>query len=175
MGLCDLMGTVHYPLNRMAPAALQEPVKGDGLRAQIKAIAWAEIGVQEATGNNDGKRVEEYLRYTRIGKGYSWCAAFISWCYGQVGLSQPRNPWSPALFPNARTYCRETACLNAALKKRIRIADVFGIYGQSDRRINHVGLVAELQGNYLRTIEGNSNNDNKNEYAPKKKNVKKTL
>lgn len=126
-------------------------------RTRIIRIASAEIGVREATGNNDGKRVEEYLRYTALGKGHAWCAAFISWCYGQAGISQPRNPWSPALFPNSRTYCRGDACRRPNTVALINSADVFGIYGQSAKRINHVGLVKDIQGQYVVTIEGNSN------------------
>jgi len=44
-------------------------------RNKIVRIAADELGVREATGNNDGKRVEAYLRYTNLGKGYAWCAA----------------------------------------------------------------------------------------------------
>ena len=51
-----------------------------GLRHRIVRIASAEIGVKEATGNNDGRRVAEYLGYTGFGEGYAWCAAFVSWC-----------------------------------------------------------------------------------------------
>lgn len=42
--------------------------------------------------------------------------------------------------------------------KRIKSADIFGIYVQLARRINHVSLVKGLQGKYFITIEGNSNN-----------------
>ena len=132
--------------------------QGDGGRETILQIATAEIGVHEATGNNDGKRVEEYLAYTGLGKGHPWCAAFVSWCYGQAGLSQPRNPWSPALFPKARRYApplRASALTRGA--GGINSADIFGIYGVSAKRINHVGLVKSVQGKYLITIEGNSN------------------
>ena len=128
------------------------------LRQQIIAVAQAELGVKESTGNNDGDRVEEYLAYTHLGKGYAWCAAFISWCYGKVGLPAPRNPWSPALFPLDKTYCKGNSCRNAGIVQQIREADVFGIYGHNVRRINHVGLVSTVQHNYILTIEGNSNN-----------------
>src|SRR5690606_30729501 len=121
----------------------------------ILQIAAAEIGVREATGRNDGKRVEEYLRYTGLGKGYAWCAAFVSWCYGQAGLPEPRNPWSPALFPVIRTYCKG---IPSGCPTTIQPADIFGIYGQQAKRINHVGLIKRLDGKYLVTIEGNSNN-----------------
>ncbi|SKB65007.1 hypothetical protein SAMN05660841_01693 [Sphingobacterium nematocida] len=117
-------------------------------RQSIIAIASKELGIREATGNNDGLRVEEYLRYTNLSKGYEWCAAFVSWCYGQAGFAVPRNPWSPALFSKVKLI-RKDQC---------QPADVFGIYGVKAKRINHVGLVKELSKDYLITIEGNSNN-----------------
>ncbi len=117
-------------------------------RSLIVVIASKELGVREVTGNNDGPRIEEYLRYTNLGPHHEWCAAFISWCYGQAGFSVPRNPWSPALLPKARQISKD----------QCRSADVFGIYGSAVKRINHVGLVKEKQGKYIVTIEGNSNN-----------------
>ena len=117
-------------------------------RQSIIAIASKELGVHEATGNNDGPRIEQYLRYTNLSKGYDWCASFVSWTYGQAGLLQPRNPWSPALFPKVRQI----------LKDLCQTADVFGIYGVNVKRINHVGLIKKKSNDYLITIEGNSNN-----------------
>src|SRR5690606_26493789 len=143
IAVCGNVGTVYHSVDT---------------RQEIINIASGEIGVREATGKNDGKRVAEYLQYTGLGKGYAWCAAWVSWCYGQAGLPEPRNPWSPALFPNARTYCRSDDCRRSHTLMRINPADIFGIYGQSVRRINHVGLVKEVQGKYVITIEGNSNN-----------------
>lgn len=122
----------------------------ESFRERIVAIAAKEIGVREATGNNDGPRVEEYLAYTDLGKGYAWCAAFVSWCYGQAGLVAPRNAWSPALFPNARCYTKEQI-----QREAVRPADLFGIYSQRLGRINHVGIVRKLEGRYILTVEGN--------------------
>ena len=151
------MGTVHHTVVAIRSLLLQE-TRGYSLGQKIIGIAEREIGVREATGNNDGKRVEEYLRYTDLGKGYAWCSAFVSWCYGQAGLAEPRNPWSPALFPDARTYFRSDGKRRPNTATMIRPADIFGIYGQIVRRINHVGLVKDVQGRYLITIKGNSNN-----------------
>lgn len=154
--ICGNLDAIHHTVS--TEVTFRQEYKNNPVRVRIIEIAAAEIGVREATGNNDGKRVEEYLRYTGLDKGHAWCAAFISWCYAQVGLTEPRNPWSPALFPNARTYCRGAACAGAANIKRIRPADVFGIYGHSAKRINHVGLVLGTAGKYLLTIEGNVEN-----------------
>lgn len=162
-------GATHYPFAdfqtsaTLADAGLQTSATPTAvLRARILSIASAEIGVREATGNNDGKRVAEYLRYTGLGKGHEWCAAFVCWCYGQAGLPAPRNPWSPALFPKARTYWKKGTIIGDT--KSIHpsgasgMSDIFGIYGQKEGRINHVGLVKFLKGNYLLTIEGNVGN-----------------
>lgn len=124
-----------------------------GVRERIIDIAVQEIGVQEATGNNDGRRVEEYLVYTGFGKGHAWCAAFVSWCYGRVGLSVPRNAWSPALFPIARRYRAQQIRQGS-----VRQADLFAIYSSSLQRINHVGIVRKKEGNWIVTVEGNVDN-----------------
>lgn len=122
-------------------------------RERIAAVALQEIGVQEATGNNDGMRVEEYLAYTGLGKGHAWCAAFVSWCYGQAGLAVPRNAWSPALFPLARRYTSQQIGQGT-----VRQADLFAIYSTSIQRINHVGIVRKKEGNWILTVEGNVDN-----------------
>ncbi|MEI2274327.1 CHAP domain-containing protein [Sphingobacterium sp. ML3W] len=120
------------------------------LRKRIVQIAVQEIGITEATGNNDGAKVEEYLAYTGLGKGYAWCAAFVSWCYGKAGRTAPRNAWSPALFPMARRYTGQQI-----KRESIRPADLFAIYSQRQGRINHVGIVQKREKSFILTVEGN--------------------
>lgn len=175
--VCSIVGIIHHPVNKMeytslfgeTPSAaeassvdrqgrdaLWEERYRESIRYRIIRIAEDELGVREATGNNDGVRVEEYLAYTGLGKGHAWCAAFVSWCYGQAGLSEPRNPWSPALLPKSKTYCSgSSACLPSATARTVSPADIFGIYSISAKRINHVGLIKAQEGKYLVTIEGN--------------------
>lgn len=140
-----------HPLVEHGDAVAVNRYIGSDLRKRVIDSALQEIGVREATGNNDGPRVETYLRYVGLGKGYAWCAAFVSWCYGRAGRSLPRNAWSPALFPQARRY---TAAQIA--QGSIRQADLFAIYSSSLGRINHVGLVRQQKGNWIVTVEGNS-------------------
>lgn len=112
---------------------------------QIIAIASKEVGVKELTGNNDGLRVEQYLAYTGNKKGEPWCASFVSWVFGQAGYSRPKTAWCPALFPNSR------------LTKNVSPGNVFGVYFPNKRRIAHAGLVVNKKGDWLYTIEGNTN------------------
>ena len=112
---------------------------------QLLKIAQSQIGVREATGNNDGPQVVQYLAYTGNKTGEPWCAAFVSWVFGQAGYPQPRTAWSPNLFPAKR------------LVKSANQATVFGVYFPSKGRIAHAGLVETVRHNWLYTIEGNTN------------------
>ncbi len=116
------------------------------LLTELLYTARSQIGVREATGRNDGAAVESYLHYTGNKKGAPWCASFVSWVFGQTGLKQPRSAWSPALFPKEK------------IKKKPKLADVFGIYFAHLKRIGHCGMVEEVKGNWVITIEGNTNN-----------------
>jgi hypothetical protein len=113
----------------------------------VVSIARAEIGVKELTGKNDGKRIAEYLVYTGIKVPAPYCASYVSWCFGKAGYTQPKTAWSPSMFPASR------------VAKEPKPADVFGIWFSEFKRIAHVGLVAEIRGEWLVTYEGNSNNN----------------
>lgn len=122
-----------------------KPNDNNAKALSVLEIATSQIGVREATGKNDGEQVEKYLKYTGNRKGEPWCASFVSWVFGQAGFKQPRTAWSPALFPYSRM-------VNSAAKAR-----VFGIYFANKGRIAHAGLVESRKGNWLYTIEGNTN------------------
>jgi len=140
--------------NQLRSMDIEARPKHDGsimsVRERIMDIVVGEIGVREATGNNDGDRVEEYLAYTALGKGHAWCAAFVSWCYGKAGRTAPRNAWSPALFPMARLYTKEQVQRDV-----IRPADLFAISNHKLGRINHVGIVQKREKSFILTVEGN--------------------
>lgn len=56
------------------------------LATEVIIQAGNQIGVREATGKNDGASVESYLNAVGLGKGYSWCMAFVYWCTKQAAL-----------------------------------------------------------------------------------------
>lgn len=141
-----------------------EVAGGETVRADLLVVARREIGVQERSGRNDGERVGEYLAYTGLGEGYEWCAAFVSWCFGQVGMPEPRTPWSPSLFPAARVvWPRELSVRSghaapggADGADNPRPGDVFGLWVREKGRIGHAGLVERWDGRWCLTVEGNS-------------------
>src|SRR5690606_12643905 len=80
-----------------------------------------------------------------------WCAAFVSWVFAKAGYAAPRTAWSPALF------------ISSVMTKKIERGNVFGIYIANLNRIGHVGIVERKDGDWLITIEGNTNSDGSRE------------
>lgn len=114
---------------------------------KILNIARSQLYVREKGKNNHGKEIRAYLAYTNLTEGNPYCAAFISWVYGQAGRPQPRTAWSPDLFPLDR------------LTKAPQPADLLGIYSVAQRRIVHCGIVERLHNDWVISIEGNTNNN----------------
>lgn len=112
---------------------------------ELMNIARAELGVRELTGKNDGIKVEAYLKYVGFPKGNPWCAAYVSWVFKQAGYPMPKTAWSPALFPADHLVKQPSAGM------------VFGIYFPDLKRIAHCGFVENTQGDFVLTIEGNTN------------------
>jgi hypothetical protein len=135
-------GMLSGNLLRTAPAS-QNAVSIQ--RTTLVKLAENEIGVRERTGRNDGPRVEEYLRCVGLKKGQPWCAAFVSFLYAKSGFAKPRSGWSPDLFPSAR------------LARSALPGNVLGIYFTAYGRIAHVGLISKQDGDWVTSIEGNTN------------------
>lgn len=117
----------------------------DEAHQRIVAAARKEIGTREGSVPNTGKRVEGYLGYVGIRYAAPWCAAFVSYVHAQAGYKAPKTAWSPDLFPAKR------------LVREARPGVVLGIYFDSLKRIAHCGIVVEVKGSWVFSVEGNTN------------------
>lgn len=116
-----------------------------------KAVYTSQIGVREATGRNDGKQVEAYLKVVKASKGSSWCAAFVAWCFEQCNLKHAASAWSPSWFPANKVIWKQ------GKGREPGAGNVFGIWFNNKNRIAHVGFIDEWHGKYAITVEGNTN------------------
>jgi hypothetical protein len=114
-------------------------------RQKLLSIALREVGMREETGNNDGKRVEEYLAAVKLKSPDPYCAAFLSWVYKQEGFAKPRSGWSPDLVPLSR------------LTYHALPANIVGFYFPELGRVAHVGMIELVHHKWAVTIEGNTN------------------
>ena len=117
--------------------------------------AGSQLGVMEhPRGSNDGPEVRTYLGATGLGSGNPWCAAFVSWCFGQVEAAQnttiafPKTASCDVILEFAR---RHDILFTEALD-----GDVFLVLAdRSDA--THTGFVGSIQNGKFTTVEGNSN------------------
>lgn len=113
----------------------------------------SQVGVRELTGNNDGKEVEMYLKSCGLGKGYSWCAAFVKWCFSQCGIPTPgMNAWAATAQSSVLIY------KNGKFLSEPQPADVFTIWSISAKRVSHTGFHDHrINTSFYNTVEGNTN------------------
>ena len=114
-------------------------------RQQFADLAKTLLGVREGKQANTGSEVTKYLKYVGVYVPAAWCAALVCWVFKLAGYHQPRTPWSPALFPSAR-LARD------ALK-----GNVIGIYFSVLKRIGHCGIIVDVRGDLIYSVEGNTN------------------
>lgn len=123
------------------------------VRECVLTSAGKDIGLREATGNNDGPRIAQFQRHVGAPLKSSYCVAYVSFHLSACGVSNPKSAWSPAY---------------AAIKDRVWTprkavrdplpADVFTLYSSSMGRVCHGGFVKGRDGaRYILTREANTN------------------
>jgi hypothetical protein len=122
------------------------------LTQQVIAEAHKYIGVKEV-GHNSGPHIDEWLRRVRQEPGAPWCAAF-AWCMFDdaikaLGMTNPFRG-SASVFT-----LFERAHQQHAWWPQPSPGFLFGIdHGEGKA---HCGIVLEVDGDELATIEGNTN------------------
>jgi hypothetical protein len=120
--------------------------------AAVQKVYLSYEGVREATGKNDGPKVEMFLKSTGLGKGNPWCAAFVHFCLERGGVKNTITAWSPTSFNKSNIVWHKNKSYKA-----IQPADVFSLYYPGLGRIGHTGFVNRDRGNgKYESMEGNT-------------------
>lgn len=128
----------------------------------IVEIALSQLGVTEATGENDGLPATRYNRSERK----AWCAAFAAWVYSEAGKKLPGNPWMLASVQYMEDQCKAKGLWWASAITRLPKPGAlifFGNRGASDPSRSggrHMGIVidVDVKSGVIHTIEGNLGN-----------------
>ena len=113
----------------------------------------SQIGVREATGRNDGKQVEQYLKSVGLGKGYAWCSAFVRWCFDKCGIKTTINAMALSTHSSKRLVY-----FKGKFIKEPQAGDVFTLYYPKLKRIGHTGFFdKQINSKIYRSVEGNTN------------------
>lgn len=148
----------------------QTDVAPNDLFTEVIRIANTQLGVREDPPNsNRGKDVAKYLKSVGLDANsghYSWCMAFVYWCFKEAfdKLGKP-NP-----LVKTGGVLRQW---NETKSKKIKKADAinnpslvkpgFVFIRNHGGGKGHTGIVVAVNGGYIETIEGNSNNNGSRE------------
>jgi hypothetical protein len=116
--------------------------------------AISQIGVTEKPlGSNSGPEVNQYLKSVDLDPGYSWCAAFVYWCFNKASYEMSViNP----VFRTGGVLNMWGMCKN----NRSSVPSPGDIFIMDHGHgLGHAGIIESIDGSTLHTIEGNSNNN----------------
>lgn len=126
-------------------------------RDSLARVYTSQLGVAEATGRNDGPQVEAYQRVTGNRRGDAWCASFVAWCYKQVGVKRVGNGAAASWFKQP-IYVRNTHGIRRFSQLAAKRGNTGSLFYQKLGRIGHIFFIDDVRGEWVITVEGNTNN-----------------
>ena len=96
-----------------------------------------------------------YWSWYGVGSRVEWCACFVSWCYGQMGLSEPRFA---ACQSQGIPWFQSHGQWGARGYDNLAPGDAIFFDWDLDGSADHVGIVIGTDGSRVYTVEGNSGN-----------------
>ena len=96
---------------------------------------------------------QPYWSWYGFNSRVEWCACFVSWCYGQMGLSEPRFA---ACQSQGIPWFQSHGQWGARGYDNLAPGDAIFFDWDLDGSADHVGIVIGTDGSRVYTIEGNS-------------------
>jgi len=126
---------------------------------KVVEVALSQLGVEEKPkGTNWGPQVSEYLKSVGITFPASWCMAFVYWVHEkaakETGVSNMMAKTGGVL--NQFNKRKENFAITNPEPGDVFIMD----YGKG---LGHTGIVESVEGEFVHTIEGNTNDEGSRE------------
>ena len=96
---------------------------------------------------------QPYWSWYGFNSRVEWCACFVSWCYGQMGLSEPRFAGCQS---QGIPWFQSHGQWGAQGYDNLAPGDTIFFDWDLDGRADHVGIVIGTDGSRVYTVEGNS-------------------
>ena len=111
----------------------------------------AVVDIAKSQAGNVGG--QPYWSWYGFNSRVEWCACFVSWCYGQMGLSEPRFA---ACQSQGIPWFQSHGQWGARGYDNLAPGDAIFFDWNLDGRADHVGIVIGTDGSRVYTVEGNS-------------------
>lgn len=117
---------------------------------QVMAYLADVIEVREEKGNNHGRYIDDFLKESGgLNPGNPWCAASLNWCAEMVNAPNPDKADAAVIG------WRNWAKANGRLVDQPKRGYLCG-YITPGKTTGHIGIVRSVDGEFVRSIEGNT-------------------
>ena len=140
--LCDVNLTGNYADDLIAVAMSQKGYHEGNDKNEISG---------ESNGNSNYTEFCDWY-----GKRVSWCALFISWCARQARIPESIISTNSNAAGTECNYGENKVGFNQYTP---RAGDIIYVDSKKDGISNHVGLIKDVDENYIYTIEGNKKHE----------------
>jgi CHAP domain-containing protein len=120
--------------------------------------------VEQPVGSNRGPEVDAYIRATGLDPttdSFPWCVCFLYWCFGQAAQVKsmtnplPKTAGVISLWNLGRNSAGHVVRASEANAQTVKPGMIFLLDTGGGK--GHAGLVVEVSGDQIVTIEGNTN------------------
>ena len=115
-------------------------------------VARTQVGYHEGT-NNYTKYNVWFGSLNGYGYNYAWCQTFVAWCANQAGIPTSMIPRVSGTVSGMDFFKKNGTWKDAGITPEK--GDIIYLYSKSSSGY-HVGIVADVSGGQISTIEGNS-------------------
>ena len=115
-------------------------------------VARTQVGYHEGT-NNYTKYNVWFGSLNDYGYNYAWCQTFVAWCANQAGIPTSMIPRVSGTVSGMDFFKKNGTWKDAGITPEK--GDIIYLYSKSSSGY-HVGIVADVSGGQISTIEGNS-------------------
>ncbi len=149
------------PIDRAGEAYKKLTQETDKAKKVI-AVAKSQVGYHEKNSmsnlddfnaNSGSNNYTKYARDTGFGNASPWCAIFVIWCMEQAGVST-NSYGREAYVPNMRDWFAARGLFKLNGTYTPKPGDLVFFWGETT--VKHVGIVVDVSGNRITTVEGNS-------------------
>lgn len=143
------------------------------LQDKAVEVAVSQLGQKEdPIGSNKGPMVDEYLKSVGLAPGFAWCQAFVFWSFEQaaMGLTAAGLPTANPVVKTAgvmdcwnRTKSSRKIMAVEAKQRPQLVQPGMQVVFKHSNTAGHTGIVTNVVGNEIHTLEGNTNHDGSRE------------
>lgn len=131
----------------------QQAIKEKDARLLFRLAAEACVGIQEATGQNDGKMVELIQKTIGDAVGEPWCMAFVQTC---IAYAEVKTGVKSPIIPSEHCQTVYNKTPRAQRVKLVPLPGALMIFADVGKSSGHVEVVLGSDGNTVHCVGGNT-------------------